>query len=65
MLTADNIIDIKHGELKLKKKENKLHDDHFKKMIYLDKKKITLGSYSSYACLFVVLIFLYKYLHHI
>ena len=33
----------------MEKKENKLHDDHFKKMIYLDKKKITLGSYSSYA----------------
>ncbi len=31
-----------------KKRRNKLHDDHFKKMIFLDKKKVTLGSYSSY-----------------
>jgi len=31
-----------------KDKRNILHDDHFKKMISLDKKKITLGSYSSY-----------------
>ncbi len=32
----------------LKDKRNILHDDHFKKMISLDKKKITLGSYTSY-----------------
>ena len=34
--------------MNLKNKRNILHDDHFKKMISLDKKKITLGSYSSY-----------------
>ena len=31
-----------------KNRRDKLHNDHFKKMIYLDKSKITLGSYSSY-----------------
>ena len=34
--------------MSLKNKRDKAHDDHFKKMIYLDKKKIILGSYSSY-----------------
>ena len=35
--------------MNLKKKRDIMHDDHFKKMILLDKKKITLGSYVSYA----------------
>jgi 2-polyprenyl-3-methyl-5-hydroxy-6-metoxy-1,4-benzoquinol methylase len=34
--------------MSLKNKRDKMHDNHFKKMIFLDKKKITLGSYSSY-----------------
>ena len=31
-----------------KKKRDVLHDDHFKKMIRLDKDKVLLGSYASY-----------------
>jgi cyclopropane fatty-acyl-phospholipid synthase-like methyltransferase len=34
--------------MNLKSKRDILHDNHFKKMISLDKKKITLGSYTSY-----------------
>jgi len=33
----------------LKKNLNKLHEDHFIKMINLDKKKVVLGSYSSFS----------------
>ena len=39
--------------MNLKKKRDIMHDDHFKKMILLDKKKITLGSYVSYAWIHV------------
>ena len=31
-----------------KKQRDILHDDHFKKMIQLDKDKVLLGSYASY-----------------
>ena len=34
--------------MNFKNKRNTLHDDHFKKMISLNKKKITLGSYSAF-----------------
>ena len=33
----------------MKKKQTKIYDDHFRKMIQLDKKKVILGSYSSYS----------------
>ena len=32
----------------MKKKQTNIYDDHFKRMIQLDKKKVILGSYSSY-----------------